>query len=376
MKVSQYLWSRNGGWKPALPDSGSATVVFVFGARALVKDGQVVDEVRRAFPGASIAGGSTSGEILGVEVHDDTVVASAIEFADTRVRVVSTECAEGNHSHAAGVALARALPHEGLSHVFVVSNGLHVNGTDLTNGLVENLPRSVVVTGGLTGDAANFQETWVVADGEAGPTRVAAVGFYGDRIRVGYGSHGGWEAFGPLRTVTGAAGAVLRELDGEPALELYKRYLGDHAAELPASALLFPIEIKRSDSKRGVVRTVLAVDNSAGTMTFAGDVAEQGTAQLMHATTDKLVDGATGAAGTVMQGLRGVTPQFAILVSCVGRKLVMKQRVEEEVEAVRAMVGDIPLTGFYSYGELCPFAEGNPCELHNQTMTITAFAEV
>lgn len=374
MRVTQARWSQAGGWRPALTPA-PAEVVFVFGARRLVQDAGRVREIRAAYPNAHVIGGSTSGEILGEEVTDDTIAVSAVHFDHTPVKLVSTVCSDGADSEAAGAALARALPAEGLAHVFVISNGLKVNGTALTEGLVAHLPAHVVVTGGLTGDAANFQETWVIADDVAGADRVAAIGLYGDRIRVGYGSHGGWEAFGPLRRVTRSDGAVLHEIDGEPALSLYKRYLGPHANELPGSALLFPIEVTRGEG-RGVVRTVLAVDEGSGTMTFAGDVASEGTAQLMHATTDKLVDGASDAATTVLGGLRGVRPELAILISCVGRKLVMKQRVEEEIEAVRELVGDAAITGFYSYGELCPFAEGNPCELHNQTMTITAFAEV
>jgi hypothetical protein len=118
------------------------------------------------------------------------------------------------------------------------------------------------------------------------------------------------------------------------------------------------------------------VNEQDKSMTFAGDIPQGGTAQLMKTKVDDLVEGATAAAEASLRGLGDTRPDLAILVSCVGRKLVMKQRVEEEVEAIRDVFGaDTKIAGFYSYGELCPFHEGGDCRLHNQTMTITAFAE-
>jgi hypothetical protein len=125
-----------------------------------------------------------------------------------------------------------------------------------------------------------------------------------------------------------------------------------------------------------VVRTILAVSEADQSMTFAGDVPEGSYAQLMKANFDRLIDGAVGAARASQRSLTGTSPDLAILISCVGRKLVLKQRIEEEVEGVRDVVGEhTVLTGFYSYGEISPFAAGASCELHNQTMTITTFRE-
>ncbi|RJQ51925.1 MAG: hypothetical protein C4530_19405, partial [Desulfobacteraceae bacterium] len=187
---------------------------------------------------------------------------------------------------------------------------------------------------------------------------------------------GGWDPFGPERLVTRSKGNVLYELDGQSALELYKRYLGEHAKELPASGLLFPLNMRTAESDSGVVRTILAVDEADQSMTFAGDVPEGAHVRLMKANFDHLVDGAIGAAQTSYEAIGSRSPELAILISCVGRKFILKQRVEEEVEGVQEVLGaDTVLTGFYSYGEICPSAPRANCELHNQTMTITTFAE-
>jgi hypothetical protein len=205
---------------------------------------------------------------------------------------------------------------------------------------------------------------------------VVAIGLYGDKLKVGYGSLGGWDTFGPERVVTKSKGNVVYELDGEPVLALYKKYLGPHAAGLPASGLRFPLSVRKNPDDTPVVRTLLGVSEEQQTMTFAGDVPQGSLARLMRANFDRLVDGATGAAKTCQQALSKDSAELAILISCVGRRLILQQRTEEEVEGVRAVLGDkAVMTGFYSYGEISPFTPTAKCELHNQTMTITVLSE-
>jgi len=257
-----------------------------------------------------------------------------------------------------------------------LSDGLRVNGTELLSGVQEVLPADVVVTGGLAGDGDRFATTWVVRDGGTTAGVVSAVGLYGDRVRIGHGSRGGWDSFGVERQVTRSDGNVLYELDREPALALYKRYLGDRAAGLPATALLFPLALCTDDGGPGLVRTVLAVDEAEQSMTFAGDVPQGGRVQLMRANFDRLVEGAATAGRLAGSGQEAGRRSLAIAISCVGRRLVLGERTEEEVEAV---LDSLPpassLVGFYSYGEISPSASGT-CDLHNQTMTLTTIVEV
>ncbi len=377
MRVEQRRWTRHGGWSEPLSGAGvrNPQVVILFGARNALGQGDVLQALRALYPDARQIGCSTSGEISGVEVTDDTVVATAMELEHATIRIAHVRLATASESAEAGAKLAHELAGEGLSHLFVLAEGLNINGTELVRGLRDSLPARVAVTGGLAGDAAKFEQTLVCVDGEVLSGAVVGLAFYGDRLRVGYGSMGGWDSFGPDRTITRASGNVLYELDGSPALDLYKSYLGPHAADLPSSGLLFPLSIAGEGDRR-IVRTILGIDEAAGSLTFAGDMPEGAQARLMKANVDRLIDGAHGAADASIEPLAGNTASVAILISCVGRKLVLKQRVEEEVESVREVLGaDTVLGGFYSYGEISPFSSSARCELHNQTMTITTFSE-
>ena len=379
MKATQYQWTTAANWAPrdgAAANANGAQLVLVFAAPALLAAGDCLRRMRDLHPHARVVGCSTAGEIYGPRVLDDSAVATAVHFDHTRVACARVRLADANGDSAeAGRQLARALDKTGLAHVLILSDGLAVNGSDLARGMAELLPRGVAITGGLSGDGTAFKQTLVSLDGETAPGHIIAVGFYGDRLRVGYGSTGGWQPFGPERRVTKSKGNVLHELDGKSALALYKTYLGEHAAALPASGLLFPLALNGENGRPPLVRTILAVNESDQSMTFAGDLPAGATVRLMRAGAERLVDGAIGAARTARPEA-AAAPALAILVSCVGRKLVLKQRTEEEVEGVQSVFGPAAaLTGFYSYGELCPFGPGQPCELHNQTMTVTTFSE-
>jgi hypothetical protein len=376
MHIEQLHWHGHG-WEPAafghLPP---AQLVLLFGSPAALREPTPLDQLQAAYPRAFLLGCSTAGEIMGTSVFDEGLVATAISFEHTVLQARRLALQEGMSSFQAGEVLARQLDPEGLVHVLVLSEGVAVNGSALVAGLEQQLPAQVGVTGGLAGDGDRFQETVVIWNGHAEPHSIVVLGFYGTRLRVGSGSFGGWEAFGPHRQVTRSSGNRLYELDGRSALSLYQAYLGEQAPDLPAAGLLFPLSVLTSALEKPVVRTLLAVHEADQSITFAGDVPEGSYAQVMRTTIPQLVAGAMKAAKTSAEPLGTGAPDLAILISCVGRKLVLQQRVEEEVQGVRQVLGERTiLTGFYSYGELAPFTPGTLCRLHNQTMTITTFAE-
>lgn len=374
VKVEQQQWTPARGWDHvAAPTLGDAQMVLVFGGQSQLTP-DVIGAIGDRYPSAVLFGCSTAGEIADTVVFDDTVVATAVHFDFTTVRLATTLVEDPDDSFAAGQRLATQLAAEDLRHVLVLSDGLLVNGSRLADGLAGTIGAQAVVTGGLAGDGSRFVRTLVVADREIRSGMVAAVGLYGERLHIGCASFGGYDSFGPERLVTRSRGSMLYELDGQSALALYKKYLGPHASDLPSSGLLFPLAVRLTGEDESIVRTILSIDEEQQSLTFAGDIPEGAHARLMKTNFDRLVDGATNAARACDTSVIGA--DFALLVSCVGRKLVLKQRTEEEVEAVREVLGPVPaMTGFYSYGELSPFASTGQCRLHNQSMTITTLSE-
>ena len=323
-----------------------------------------------------IIGATTAGEIYASEIYDSTLSLQFLKFEKTTIYSSSVCFTSSLESENVGKMLASSLLRDNLSHVFILSEGLNINGSKLVEGLRGSLPDHVSITGGLAGDSGLFNETLVLSDTGLSTNKVAAIGFYGNNLSVGFGSLGGWDPFGPERVITKSEHNILYELDGKPALPLYKEYLGDLAKDLPASGLLFPLTICVPGNYEPLVRTLLSIDENTQSLTFAGDIPQSCRARLMKANTDRLIDGAAGAANIASVALDSATVQFAILISCVGRRILLKQRCEDEIDAVKEHLGsNTPLVGFYSYGEIAPFIKHARCELHNQTMTITTFLE-
>jgi hypothetical protein len=379
MQTGLFLLS-NKQWEQhtqsSLTDCTTAQLVLCFSAKHILAEPDIYQQLKQKFPAAEIIMGSSSGEIYQSEIKDNTLVALAIRFNSTIFRTASVNIANFKNSYDAASALVKLLPGEDLSCIFVISDGSVVNGSELVKGFNDATENKVLITGGLAGDAADFHSTLVGLNAEPTNGLVAAVGFYGNRLIITHGSQGGWETFGPERIVTQSSGNRLFEIDNKPALDLYKKYLGPEAASLPSSALLFPLSVIMPGSTQPVVRTILSIDEETNSMVFAGDIPVDAKVRFMKANFDKLTAAAASAAQkTIVEENR--KPDLALLVSCVGRKLVLGSRIEEEVEAVNELLGNkTTIAGFYSYGEISPFNAGGACQLHNQTMTITSFYEL
>jgi hypothetical protein len=374
MKIQQHHYL-NGTWLDYLStgfDAQQCQLVLAFGSAAHVQNPDVFAYLKSKYPTANIILSSTAGEIIDDGVFDDSVAATAIHFDKSNLSCAVTTIREHESSYAAGSSLINSLDKDGLRFVFVVSDGMHINGSDLIAGINSQLPENILVTGGLAGDADRFSHTYTGLNAVASEGNIILTAFYGEELQIGHGSAGGWDEFGPVRTITKSDKNVLYEIDGKNALDLYKQYLGDYVDDLPGSALLFPLSLHITDSTNNLVRTILNIDEEEKSMTFAGNLPEGSKVRLMKANFDKLIDASSQAANEADTE----NAQLAILVSCVGRKLVLQDRTDEEILIVKEALGnDIKVTGFYSYGELSPYDNKSQCELHNQTMTITTLSE-
>lgn len=359
-----------------LEEVENSQLVLCFAAKEILAEPGIYQRVSTRFPSAQVLMSSTSGEIVNDTVQDNSLVAAVIHFSNTNIETASVNISNYTNSYEAATALVKKIPLKGLVNILVFSDGSMVNGSELVKGLNDAVENKVLITGGLAGDGSAFVSTLVGLNEQPGHGNIVAVGFYGEKLSVTHGSQGGWDTFGPEREVTSSEGNKLFEIDHKNALELYIKYLGPDADHLPGSALLFPLSIITPDSNQPVVRTILSIDKEQQSMTFAGDIPVGSKVRFMKANFDKLTSAASKAAQQTLLD-KEEKPGFSLLVSCVGRKLILGNRIDEEVEAVIESLGEkTAVAGFYSYGEISPFNEGGDCRLHNQTMTITSFYEL
>ncbi len=352
-------------------------LVLAFGAVEHFERPELGPVLRSAFPNAAIVGCTTAGVITDSNVTDDSLTLTAIRFDATETRTCCEPVPQMQESADAGRRLGTALAGPDLRYVLVLGDGVGVNGAALVEGLTACTDPTVSISGGLAGDASQFERTWLVHNETVETKVVVAVGLYGNALRVQHGCAGGWTVFGPRRKVTRSRDNVVYEIDGRRILDMYEEYLGEEAKDLPGSGLLYPLAIlseKREET--GIIRTLVGINREEGSVTFAGDIVEGSVVQLMCAEENELIEGAALAASQCRMGEPAGSDALALLISCVGRRLLLGGRASQEVSAaVRTLGPGLRYTGFYSHGEISPVQPSGRCELHNETMTVTTLCE-
>ncbi|SNR64090.1 Uncharacterized conserved protein, contains FIST_N domain [Lutibacter agarilyticus] len=372
-KFSENVWIKHE--KSQSLEDDKANLVLCFGSKTMLEIDSIYSTVKSKFPSALISMCSTAGEIYQNDVYSDSLVAVAMSFDKTKIEAKTINIKDYNNSYHAGIGLVKKIAKENLAYLMVLSDGSLVNGSELVKGLSTQINKDVLITGGLAGDGADFQSTLLGLNEQPKEGEIIAIGFYGNNLTVEHGSQGGWDIFGLEKRITKSTDNVLFELGGQNALELYKKYLGPESKNLPGAALLYPLSVVIPGASKPIVRTILSINEEEKSMTFAGDVPVGSKVRFMKSNFTKLTNAASQAASQTSLKRKN-QPDLAILISCVGRKLVLGEKIDEEVKAVSKSFNDETLlAGFYSYGEISPFNEGGDCQLHNQTMTITSFYE-
>ncbi len=378
MQVTLTFFTQATGWHKPLPDTDSAqTLVLVFSEPDSTPYQHALNELQQKYPQAIIAGCSTVASIFNEHLLENALVVGVIQFHATRLALTSAELRHDQDSLLAGKHIATQLNAPDLKGILILSDGLNTQGSELLRGMASVInQRNVTIVGGLASDKMEFAHTWVWSNGKPTTHRALGIGFYSEKLVFASHAQDGFKPFGPERLITRAEKNVLYEIDGHPALQLYKEYLGDHANNLPKMALHFPLAIWNEAKDHYVVRTVVSMDESTQSLSFVADIPAGYHAQLMYGSFDNLLDGAELAARNLANTLPPTQPVLALTISCSGRKLVMSEDTDQELEAtLSTFPKGSQQFGFYSYGELAPIAFGGQCGLHNETMTLTVMYE-
>ena len=381
MKLLQRQWTVKDGWRTLRDDLAGryakVQLVLIFGASDLLKSVDLYKNVYDEFPNAIVTGCSTAGEICGDEVGDNSLVCTAIEFEHSRVKAkhIFMDKYPGLSIEQVTREMVDELLAPDLVHLLVLAGGDDINASDVVAGLRKQAPKKVGVSGALAADAFKFHDACVIADVMACENTISVIAFYGKGLKVMTSLKAGWFEFGGEKTITKSDKNIMYQLDKGPALPFFELYLGDSINKVPASSFQYPISLRSKHTDDWLTRSIVKVDRSKSALHFAGDVPVGYRMRLMKTDTEHLVESAARA--TVNMLRRSFYPDFALIVSCFGRKGLMGKDSYKEVKAVRAGFGDHTLmTGFYACGEIGALDSSNPCQLHNQTLAITAFLEI
>ena len=242
---------------PSASPLPSANLVLVFGSIKRFSDAKLQSTLKNRYPTAQIIGCTTAGEISPKGVFDESLQITAILWEKTMQRVASVKMSDMQNSFETGAGIAKQLKADSLRTVLLFSDGLKVNGSELLSGF-QSVLGEIPIVGGMAGDGAAFVKTLQLFNDTVSDGLVIAIGLYGNNLVTASGALGGWKPYGPPRKVTRSEKNVVYELDGKPALPLYRMYIGEHFSKgLPGTGLKFPFAIIE-EGKRDVEKIEVA----------------------------------------------------------------------------------------------------------------------
>lgn len=377
MKISKSIYHNHKWTVPFDSNMDSAqTLVLVF-ADNNIESHEPFNTIKQSFPTSTIVGCSSAGCITPLGVLDMSLVVTIVQFDSTELKKISLPVDYKKSFETGQNLISELIKKDHLKSVLLFGEGVDISGSELAKGINSVLNKNnlaIPISGGLAGNTKTLSDTYIISGAEKLSKSVVAIGLYGDAIQVITNTGGGWDAFGPKRKVTKAKDSTVFELDNEPALEIYKKYLKNEANDLPYSGLFFPLSIKQLGSEN-VVRSLVSMDEKEKSLTFLGGVEQGSIVQVMYSNLLMLINGAKKAYTDCIYQHNHDQESLVIAISCVGRRMVMGQKTEDEIEAIKdLMPSKASLAGYYSNGEFAPTQNSN-CELHNQTMTLAILQE-
>ncbi|MBW4515503.1 MAG: FIST C-terminal domain-containing protein [Timaviella obliquedivisa GSE-PSE-MK23-08B] len=338
----------------------------------------ILNRVVQAFPEIELIGGTTDGElssVLGFEQDSLTLMVFCSDNITISAGIGRGVSKDPIAASEAAVQQAIAAHQEELQFCIALPESLTTSGVLMLDSLKQALGEQVPIFGGLTADQWRSQQTYQFFKTEVCSDAVTVLLFSG-AILFSHGIASGWHPIGNSGRVTKAENNVVYEIDDQPALAFYHRYLG----ALPPSSE-YPLALFDADSDRHYMRAPTGIyDPSIGSITFFGDVPVQSTVQITEATHDEILSASQQSTMQALENYPGQAPAAALFFSCASRRQILGSRTKEEYEQAQSCLTQslpqlLPSCGFYTNGEIAPLQQKGAAHYHNETFITLLLGE-
>ncbi len=358
-------------------------IIFAFSS-IKYKQEDVLEGIKSVAQGAPIVGGSAAGEITSWATVYDAVSVMAVS-ADKIKFTVGCGTGVSKDSFKAGAMAAESVIKNNQGKkpklFIMIPDGMTGNGEAIVEGVKSVLGRDFPIIGGSTGDDYLFKKTYEYCGDKIMTDAVVGVGLSG-KFSFGFGIRHGWEPVGLPLKVTKVNGVKLQEVDGKPALKIYQEYFGKRASELieeplARMAYTYPLGLTVQGSDELLIRDPVRA-NKKGEITMAAAIPQGTTIRLMLGDRESAIRAAKQAAKIAKAQLQGRPARLILMFNCMARNKLLGVRCNEENQTVQKTIGaDVPMLGFYTYGEQGPLLgkQGTPTYFHNETMTLLVIGE-
>ena len=344
---------------------GDAPVAAILFAGVDMDAEVILTAIEAEFPGLPLVGCTTDGEVSSALSFQEDSVALLLFAGDGLVAGAGVGTDLSTDPHAAARAAIEAAGIEGRTPQLCVvfPESLTTSAVSVVAALNEALPEGTALVGGTAGDQWRFDGTNQFCGAKVYSDSLPVLLLYGD-FKIGVGVQSGWNPIGERGAVTKAEGGVVYEVDGDSALAFYHRYFGDQVRPSPE----YPIGVFDNQGGAFYLRAPLAFNDEDGSVTFAGDVPHGAEVQITAAAHEDIVAACEKSIRSALEQMNGAKARGALVISCAARKQLLGTRTGKEHEILRGVLGDdVPLVGFYSYGEIAPHGGVPLADFHNET---------
>ncbi len=263
-------------------------------------------------------------------------------------------------------------------YFLIFPDGVTGNGLDIIRGCQEILGNNFPIIGGAAGDSYMFEKTYQYSPD--GVTSNSIIGLLtGGETELGIGVRHGWNPLGKYRTITKQNANIIKEINNQPAISLYEEYFEKDTKilkEEPLSmmGMLYPIGMKIPGEKEYVVRNPFKIGKN-GELICTAELPEKAKIRLMIGNKTSVITAAREASLTALKNLGQRSPKFALVFTSISRKKLLGRNSYKEIETVKSIIGrNVPLIGFYTYGEQAPFTSDvytGQSYFHNEAIVVT-----
>lgn len=342
----------------------------------------VLDLIYKRFPNLQLVGCTTDGEMTSSGGYTEDAITLTL-FCSDKIQIRAGFGANAGTEPKAAAKAAIEMARNGLepdpSLAIVLPDGLTSSAYKVLEGFSEYLGDDVPVVGGMSADrVASSKDTYSTYQfyGNQVLTDSVPVLLFGGPLIYSLGVESGWSPIGEKMKVTHADGNVLHKLEGKPAFDLYVHYLGDVMKENMAGIGSYPLAVYESGLDKYYLRVAKAADPDSGSITFLGEIPEGTEVQITQAIRDEVIDGVNRSVENAVKNFPGDEPGLVMMFSCTGRKIALGTKTKEEVGRVQSgLKTDLPMTGFYTFGEIGPVSNHTRARYHNTTFVTLLLGE-
>ena len=322
-----------------------------------------------------VFGSTTVGEIFADEQHganekEESIVCMLLDIDPSAISLRLLQIEDSRYYEIGKRVGAWAKEQYSNPAIITVTSGLDFDNDGYSQGIVSTGVEYIF--GGAAGDDLILKDTFVFSKENFSAHGIIVLVLDLEKIEIMGTRAFGWTGIGQERVVTKADKNIVYEIEDKPAIDFYKKYLNVTSDDMPQTGIEYPLEVRLKNGQI-VYRAILDIDEKSGALVFAGHVEEKSKVRLSSAKGKAIIPYVKESIEEALAKQENFEPEIGLLFPCCSRKQVLGEYAIEEIEAIYKIT-QVPLVGFYAYGEIGAFPNGGNA-FHNETFVTALLRE-